>query len=103
MCNINNYELHWPIEYGNFNQKYTFFTVCDDIHKIVDWALVNVLQIKRKDYGLYNVVLIIPDLFVKTQLKGLINVFLKVMGFKGIFLNTESVMNTYGSSLQSAW
>jgi len=61
------------------------------------------LQIKRKEFGLYNIVLVIPDIFIKTQIKGLMNVFLRVMGFKSIYLNTESVLNAYGAALQSAW
>ena len=91
-----------PIKYGFFNNDYSFQSVCDDLHKIIDFCVNSILQIKRKDYTNYNVVLIIPDLFVRTQVKGLINIFMKVMGFKSIFLHLESVLSTFGAALQTA-
>jgi actin-related protein 8 len=96
------YLLRHPIKYGFFNNEYSFQSVCDDVHKIVDFCVNSVLQIKRKDYEKYNVVLIIPDLFVRTQVKGLINVFMRVMGFKSIFIHQESVLSSFGAALQSA-
>jgi len=96
------YIIRYPIKYGFFNQDYTFQSVCDDIHKIVDFCVNSILQIKRKEYCNYNVVLIIPDLFVRTQIKGLINIFMKVMGFKSIFIHLESVLSTFGAALQTA-
>jgi len=96
------YVVRYPIKYGFFNNNYTYQSVCDDIHKIVDYCVNSILQIKRKDYVNYNVVLIIPDLFIRTQIKGMINVFMKVMGFKSIFLHLESVLSTFGAALQSA-
>ena len=94
--------LRFPIKYGFFNTDYSFQSVCDDLHKIIDFCTTSVLQIKRKDYNNYNIVLIIPDLFIRTQVKGIINVFLKVMGFKSIFTHLESVLSTFGAALQTA-
>ncbi len=96
------YVVRYPIKYGFFNNNYTYQSVCDDIHKIVDFCVNSILQIKRKDYVNYNIVLIVPDLFIRTQIKGIINVFMKVMGFKSIFIHLESVLSTFGAALQSA-
>lgn len=96
------YWLRYPIKYGFFNQEYSYQSVCDDIHKIADFCVTAVLQIKRKEFDKYNVVLIIPDIFVRTQIKGLINVFMKVMGFKSIFVHQESILSSFGAALQSA-
>ena len=96
------YLIRYPIKYGFFNQEYSFQSVCDDIYKIADYCVTQVLQIKRKDFGNFNVVLIIPDLFVRSQVKGLVNVFMKVLGFKAIFVHLESVLSTFGAALQTA-
>ncbi len=100
--NESQYILRKPIKYGYFNTEYHHQSVLDDITKIVEYCLINVLQINKKTYGNFQVVLLIPDLFIKTQVKSLVNVFLKSFSFKAIFLHLESVMSSFGAALQSA-
>lgn len=62
---------------------------------------------KDKEESIYqnisdcNLVLIIPDLFIKTEVKMLLNLFFKRFRFKNIITHTESVMTSYGSALQN--
>lgn len=45
------------------------------------------LGIKRKDFGSYNVVLVVPDLFPRPHLKELANMFLRNLQFKGMYMH----------------
>ena len=96
------YELRYPIKYGYFNNEYPVDIVLGDLHKILSYCFEEVLKIPKSDIENYNVVLIIPDVFIKIQIKLLVNLFLKVIGFKNIFLHLESVMATFGMAVQSA-
>jgi actin-related protein 8 len=97
-----NYIIHKPIKYGYFNSDYQNQSVVDDVTKIIEYCLVQILQINKKTFANFQIVLLIPDLFVKVQVKSLVNVFLKSFGFKAIFLHLESVMSSFGAALQSA-
>ncbi len=96
------YILRKPIKYGFFNFEYNHQSVVDDITKIVEYCLINILQINKKSFSNFQIVLLIPDLFIKQQVKSLVNIFLKTLGFKSIFLHLESVMSSFGAALQSA-
>lgn len=98
----NQYILRKPIKYGFFNFEYPFQGVVDDITKIIEYCLINVLQINKKSFGNYGIVLLIPDLFIKQQVKALVNIFLKTFQFKSIFIHLESVMSSFGAALQSS-
>lgn len=98
----NKYLLRYPIKYGLFNNEYSYQSVLDDLTKIIDFCIVQVLKINRKEFQNYNIVLLIPDLFIRQQVKGLINIFLRTMSFKSIFVHLESVMSCFGGALQSS-
>jgi hypothetical protein len=96
------YIIRFPIKYGFFNNEYSFYGVLDDLMKIIEFCIVSILQIKKSSFPNYNIVLIIPDLFVKQQVKGLVNIFLRNLNFRAIFIHNESVMSTYGAAMQSS-
>ena len=96
------YLLRYPIKYGFFNDDYAYQAVLDDLKKIVFFCVNDVLQINRKEISNLNVVLIIPDLLIRYQVKGLVNIFLRDLNFKNIILHTESVMSTFGAAMQSS-
>ena len=100
--NIKDYELRYPIKFGYFNNEYSVHGVLDDLHKILSFCFEEVLKISKNDIRNYNIVLLLPDVFIKMQVKLLVNLFLKVFGFKNIFLHLESVMSTFGLAVQSA-
>ena len=50
----------------------------------------------------FNVVLILPDTFVKHHVRYLLDMLFVKMGFKSCFIHLESVMSTYAMAAQSA-
>jgi actin-related protein 8 len=96
------YLLRYPIKYGLFNTEYSHQGVIDDLTKITEFCLYQVLGIQKKDYQNFNVVVLLPDLFVKPQVKAFINIFLRNLGFRSAFVHLESIMATFGTALQSA-
>ena len=50
----------------------------------------------------FSVVLIIPDAFYKDQIKALVDIILRNLGFRSIFLQQESVSAIFGTGVPSA-
>ena len=100
--NNNDYEIRFPIKYGYFNPEFNFYVVLYDLSLILQYCFEKVLRINQDEYGNYNIVYIIPDLFIKTEVKAMINLFFKYFGFKNIFLHLESVMSSFGLAIQSS-
>lgn len=98
------YTLRYPIKYGDFNvsQNYSIHQCCNDLQNILEVVLWKYLRLHKKNYEHFNVILIIPDMFVKHHLKYMVSMILGKMRFKSIFLHTESVMATYAMALPSA-
>jgi actin-related protein 8 len=100
--NNNDYEVRFPIKYGYFNCDFSFYTVLNDLSLILKYCFEKILKINENDFKNYNIVYIIPDLFIKTEIKAMINLFFKFFGFKNIFLHLESVMSSFGLAIQSS-
>ena len=100
--NNNDYEVRFPIKYGNFNSEYNFYIVLNDLSLILNYCFEKILKINQDDFKNFNIVYIIPDLFIKTEIKAMINLFFKYFGFKNIFLHLESVMSSFGLAIQSS-
>lgn len=60
------------------------------------------LGIAAKDWPFYNVLLVIPDLYLLAEVESLIGLLLKDMGFAGVMVQQESVCATFGAGLSSA-
>ena len=100
--NNNDYEVRFPIKYGYFNSEYNFYIVLNDLSLILNYCFEKILKINQDDFKNFNIVYIIPDLFIKTEIKAMINLFFKYFGFKNIFLHLESVMSSFGLAIQSS-
>ena len=100
--NNNDYEIRFPIKYGYFNTEFNFYVVLYDLSLILKYCFEKVLRINQEEFGNYNIVYIIPDLFIKTEVKAMINLFFKYFGFKNIFLHLESIMSSFGLAIQSS-
>ena len=100
--NNNEYEIRYPIKYGYFNTDFNFYIVLNDLSLILKYCFEKILKINENDFKNYNIVYIIPDLFIKTEIKAMINLFFKYFGFKNIFLHLESVMSSFGLAIQSS-
>lgn len=99
-----NYNKHWPILRGHFNitPTQTFRTVVSDIERILEYTAVRVLKIPREMFQQFAIVLIIPDAFCKDQVKALVDIILRNLGFRSVFLQQESVSAIFGAGVPSA-
>ncbi|SPO30652.1 related to ARP8 - Actin-related protein [Ustilago trichophora] len=59
------------------------------------------LGIPREEFGSYTVILIVPDLFCRSDIKALAELFLVDMGFAQVCVQQESVCATFGAGLSS--
>ena len=60
------------------------------------------LGIAAKDWHRYNVILVIPDIYVMAELEELVRLLLEDMGFAGILIHQEGVCATFGAGLSSS-
>lgn len=59
------------------------------------------LGIPSSDWQFYNVVLVIPDLFLSAEVECLVNILIRDMGFAAVLIQQESVCATFGGGLSS--
>ena len=99
-----NFMIRQPIKYGLFNlsEQYPFDSVVSDLEKLIYHILTQKLELEQDDFPKYSIVLIIPDVFHRGQVKALINSFLKKLAFQKIYLHQESVLSSFGSCLSQA-
>lgn len=60
------------------------------------------LGIAARDWHKYNVVLVIPDLYVVSEIEETVRLLLDDMGFAGILIQQEGVCATFGAGLSSS-
>jgi actin-related protein 8 len=76
--------------------------ILQDLRVIWTVCLEQELNISRKEFKEYHVLLVIPDLCVKVHLRLMIDVLIKEMGFAGIMLHNESVCSSFGAGVSSS-
>lgn len=76
--------------------------VLNELQALTLYVLNKKLNIPSSQFKNYAIILIIPDLFIKAQIKELINIFLRDLEFKYIYLHLESVMACFGACLSQA-
>ena len=96
------YLLQYPLKYGYFNVSTTqgVGTVMDNIEKIFAFAITERLKIPKAKFGQYSVILVIPDLFNKSEIKGYVDVLLKRLQLKSAYLQQESTLSSFAYALQ---
>ena len=60
------------------------------------------MHLEPSEFKHFNVVLILPDFFVKHHVRYLLDMLFIKMGFKSVFLHLESVMATYAMAAATA-
>ena len=99
-----NFIIREPIKYGLFNisKDYPFDAILSDIEQLIFYILSKKLELKQEDYSKYSIILVVPDVFHRGQVKALINTFLKKLAFARIYLHQESVLASFGACLSQA-
>jgi len=98
------YVISQPIKHGffNVNEKVTVDQVLNDLETLILYILNAKLGIPTKAFPNYSIILIIPDIFIRQQIKGLVNVFLRTLEFKYIYIHLESILACFGACLSQA-
>ena len=66
-------------------------------------ALEDYLEIPRKEFKFYRVILIVPDIIERPVLKELMNLLLLRMEFAAAFLHQAGHNHTYNASIIKNW
>lgn len=101
------YNIYFPFDSGQFNYKYdhirekgstiTHSMVLNSITQIWKYVVRQRLEISSQNCGLYDVLLIVPDTFEKSQIKDMIDILLKEIGFGNILLQKSSACSSLGA------
>jgi actin-related protein 8 len=72
------------------------------IDQILRKCLTQRLKIPQGNFQYFNCVLAIPDLLNRREVKHYLNLTLKMLGFKSVFIHQESVLATFGCNKAGA-
>ncbi|KAF8141563.1 hypothetical protein EV363DRAFT_1308450 [Boletus edulis] len=99
-----NFTVRWPIRGQNFNSRdYPCVRmILDDIETIIRHVLEEKLDIERRDFKNYSVMLVIPDFYDRVYVREFVNILLVSLGFKQICVQQESLAATYGAGISNA-
>ncbi|KAG9313025.1 hypothetical protein JVU11DRAFT_6464 [Chiua virens] len=99
-----NYIVRWPIHGQNFNTRDypSVHMILDDIETIITNVLEEKLDIKRRDFKNFSVMLVIPDFYDRVYVREFVNLLLVSLGFKQICVQQESLAATYGAGISNA-
>lgn len=98
------YIVRWPIWGSKFNTRDypSNAMIIDDIEAILETSLQNSLNINRREYKDYSVVLVIPDYYDRPYVRDMVQLLLIRMGFRQLCVQQESLAATYGAGISSA-
>lgn len=98
------YKLFYPVKNGylNVTDSTSVQTCIDALERIVKKSIYDKLKIPPKNFKHFKCVVAVPDLINKKEVKHIINLILKTLGFKALFLHQESVLATFGSATSYA-
>ncbi|KAL2355511.1 actin-related protein [Cryomyces antarcticus] len=94
------YKLFWPLRYGWLNERdYASRNLLyQDYFLIIEEAIKNQLGLTRKkDWGQYDCVFVIPDLYERTVVATILHTMLRDFGFNRVCFIQESLAATFGA------
>jgi actin-related protein 8 len=101
------YELCWPVVRGRLNvsPSYPLSAALNDLEKIWRHTLITKLGVQlseKKDFSRCAIVLVVPDLFDRQEVRHFLTILVTNLHFKAVLIYQESVCATFGSGLMSA-
>ncbi|KAL3626400.1 Actin-like protein arp9 [Castilleja foliolosa] len=98
------YCLRRPIRRGHLNisMHYPMQQVIEDIHAIWDWILIDKLNIPHNERHLYSAVLVVPETFDNREIKELLSIVLRDLGFGIAVVHQEGLAAVFGNGLSTA-
>ncbi|XP_020580420.1 actin-related protein 9 isoform X2 [Phalaenopsis equestris] len=98
------YCLSHPIRRGHFNisRDYPLQQVITDLCVIWNWILVDKLHILPVDRSLYSAVLVLPESFDNREIKEMLSIVLRDLGFGTAVVHQEGLATAFGNGLSTA-
>ncbi|XP_028780648.1 actin-related protein 9 isoform X1 [Neltuma alba] len=98
------YCLCRPIRRGHLNisQYYPMQQVLEDLQAIWDWILIEKLHIPHNERNMYAAVLVVPETFDNREIKEMLSVVLKDLGFGLAVVHQEGLAAVFGNGLSTA-
>ena len=99
------YKLFWPLRHGWFNEKDydKKKSLFDDILVIIEEAIKQQLNLrKRREWGQYGCVFVIPDLYEKQYVVQMLEMVMRDLGFARVAFIQESLAATFGAGYSNA-
>ncbi|EGR28054.1 hypothetical protein IMG5_184190 [Ichthyophthirius multifiliis] len=94
-----------PIKHGCFNTseyQENYNAIINDIENLIYYILTKKMNLKQRQFNQYNIILIIPDLMNRFQLKMLVTMFLQNLNFNSLYMHQESIMACFGFCIGQA-
>jgi len=97
-----NFVLRQPIKYGllNVSEDYQEDEIINDLEKITEHIVYNLLELTGDDIKNYSVIICAPDKFHRGQYKNIINMLVRKIGFGSFFIHLDNVLATFGACQQ---
>jgi actin-related protein len=91
--------LRQPIKYGllNISEGYPEEEIINDLEKITEHVVYELLGIPGNDLKNYSVIICAPDRFHRGQYKSIISMLMRKIGFGSFFIHLDSVLATFGA------
>ncbi|KAL5963213.1 Actin-related protein 8 [Taenia solium] len=96
------YQLQWPIVSGCFNGEFTPSLNLQNLEDMWTYALEEYLDIPKDTFHLYSVILVIEDIFIRREVRQIMNMLLLGLRFSRVVVQQVSVCATYGVGLPTA-
>uniref|UniRef100_A0A5K3FFC0 Actin-related protein 8 n=1 Tax=Mesocestoides corti TaxID=53468 RepID=A0A5K3FFC0_MESCO len=96
------YKLEWPIASGPFNEEFTPSNCVQDLEDMWTYAIEHYLNIPKENFHHYSVILLIEDVFVRREVRQIVDMLLRNLKFARLVVQQASVCATYGVGLPTA-
>lgn len=73
-----------------------------DLENLLVYLLKQKIKIPEKEWGSFNCILIVGDVFVRRHVKMLVGSLFKRIGFRKLYIHLESIMACFGTAVSSA-
>ncbi|CAG8685345.1 4928_t:CDS:2 [Funneliformis mosseae] len=98
------FNLFYPIQNGEFNTRDydSIKAVIGDLETIWSESIQEKIGISQKNFRIYSVILIIPDIYNRLYVLEMITMLLRYMGFRRVFVAQESICVSFGAGMSVA-
>ena len=96
------YNVSWPFWNDKISDKYSKTGAIKDLEDIWRHALSEWLKISSQEMPNYRVILVIPDLIIRSEIRWIIEMLITELKFSHIVVQQENVCVTYSTGLPTA-